>query len=120
MNAFQYIVLAMLALLGVATLRSGWRGLIRKRIAVFWLLVWGGGATALLYPRATVVVARALGIGRGTDLLLYFSVIAMLAGFFYTYGRFRRMDRQMTQLVRALAIEGARRPGQPPERSAGD
>lgn len=114
MNAFQYIVLGILAMLAIATFRSGLRGLVRKRIAVFWLLVWSGGAVALLYPQSTAIVARALGIGRGTDLVLYFSVIAMLAGFFYTYGRFRRMDRQLTQLVRALAIENARDPKRPP------
>lgn len=111
MNAFQYLMLTLILALAIVTLRSATRGLIRKRIVVFWLFVWGSSGFALVWPESTAIVARALGIGRGTDLVLYVSVIVMLTGFFYVYSRFRRMDRQMTELVRKLAIDRARPPG---------
>jgi len=113
MNAFQYLMLTSMVVLATVTLRSGLRGMIRKRIALFWLLVWGGSVVAVVWPQSTAIAARALGIGRGTDLVLYLSVIAMLTGFFYVYGRFRRMDRQMTELVRRLAVEHAQAPAPP-------
>lgn len=116
MNAFQILVLALLALLMLLTVRGVFRGQMRKRIAVFWTLVWGGSAAVLVWPNSTVRVARALGIGRGADLLLYCSVLVMLVGFFYVYIRFRRMDRQLTLLVRELAM---RNPSLPPP-SGGD
>jgi len=115
MNAFQVLVLALLALLTLFTVRGVFRGQMRKRIAVFWTLVWGGSAGVLIWPDSTVRVARLLGIGRGADLLLYCSVLAMLVGFFYVYIRFRRMDRQLTLLVRELAI---RNPSLPPPSGA--
>lgn len=120
MNAFQYLMVTLMVVLGTVTLRSGLRGMIRKRIALFWLVVWGGSGVAVVWPQSTAIIARALGIGRGTDLVLYVSVIAMLTGFFYVYGRFRRMDRQMTVLVRRLAIERAQQPApqQPPPPTA--
>jgi hypothetical protein len=74
-------------------------------VAVFWLLVWATAGVAALWPRTTMVVARALGIGRGADLILYCSVFVMLIGFFYVYTRFRKLDRAFTLLVRELAIE---------------
>lgn len=111
MNAFQYLMLTLILALAIVTLRSATRGLIRKRIVVFWLFVWGSSGLALVWPESTAIVARALGIGRGTDLVLYVSVIVMLTGFFYVYSRFRRMDRQMTELVRKLAIDRALPPG---------
>ena len=36
---------------------------------------------------------------------MYTSVFMSLAGFFYVYTRFRRLDRAFTLLVRQLAIE---------------
>jgi len=104
-SAFQYIVVAVLVLLAWATLRAAARGGIRKRIATFWLLIWSAVAVAALWPRSTLIVARALGIGRGADLVMYSSVLAMLIGFFYIYTRFRRMDRALTLLVRRLAVD---------------
>ena len=109
-NAFQYLVVALMLLLSVATLRSAARGGIRRRIAAFWLSVWLVAGTTALWPRVTVVIARALGIGRGADLVLYCTAFATLIGFFYIYVRFRRLDRSLTVLVRQLAIEQATRP----------
>jgi hypothetical protein len=105
MTLFQAIVLSLFLFLAVLTLGAGLRGTIRKRIVTFWLLLWGSGAVTMIWPQTTVVVAHRLGIGRGADLLLYLSVLVMLAGFFYVYTRFRRLDRQLTLLVRRLAIE---------------
>jgi hypothetical protein len=109
MNVFQGLVLMLFSLLTAMTLSAAFRGLVRKRIATMWLAIWSLGAIAIIWPRSTVVVARSLGIGRGADLLLYVSVLLMLVGFFYVYGRFRRLDRQITVLVRRLAIDNAER-----------
>jgi hypothetical protein len=97
------------SLLAAVTLSAAFRGMVRKRIAVMWLAIWTVGGVAIIWPRSTVLVARSLGIGRGADLLLYVSVLLMLVGFFYVYGRFRRLDRQITVLVRRLAIDNAER-----------
>jgi hypothetical protein len=105
MTAFQYLVLALLLVLCFATLRAAVRGGVRKRIAGFWLLIWIGTGVGVLWPRSTLLAARALGIGRGADLVLYCSVFATLTGFFYIYTRFRRLDRSLTVLVRQLAVE---------------
>jgi hypothetical protein len=105
MSAFQYLVMVVLVLLAWATVRAAMRGGIRKRIATFWLLIWTAVGVAALWPRSTLVVARALGIGRGADLVMYSSVLAMLIGFFYIYTRFRRLDRSLTLLVRRLAVD---------------
>ena len=110
MNGFQYIVLVLIASLMALTLRGVLRGQMRKRVAALWLTVWVAGATVLVWPQATFLLARRLGIGRGADLVLYTSVLFTFVGFFYVYTRFRRVDRQVTLLVRKLAIENARPP----------
>ena len=90
---------------GLLTLLNTLGAALGPIIAGFWLLVWLLSIAAIAWPESTVIMAKALGVGRGADLVLYCSVVAMLTGFFYIYGRFRRMDRQMTILIRQLAIE---------------
>lgn len=111
MKLVQWLLAAPLAVLVVITLRAAARGHMRKRITTFWLAIWAGAATALFWPQSTVIAARLLGIGRGTDLVLYLSVLIGLSGFFYIYTRFRRLDRQITLLVRALALKEPMAPG---------
>lgn len=122
MSGFQYLVVGLLLLLATLTVRAAVRGGIRKRIATFWLLVWAAAGVTALWPQSTAIAARALGIGRGADLVLYCSVLAMLVGFFYIYTRFRRLDRALTLLVRRLAIDDPVPPALAPEasRASGD
>lgn len=110
MNGFQILALTALVMLLIVTVHKAARGGIRKRIATLWLMVWGAAGTALVWPQSTALVARALGIGRGADLILYCTVVATMVGFFYVYTRFRRLDRQLTLLVRRLAVLNAQQP----------
>ena len=105
MNAFQILIVSAMALLATLTVRGAARGLIRKRVAVFWLTVWTSAAGAAIWPAGTVLVARAVGVGRGADLVMYCGMFATFVGFFYVYTRFRRRDHALTLLVRQLAIE---------------
>jgi hypothetical protein len=107
MNLFQSLALGLLGALALITLSAGVRGTVRKRVVLFWLALWALGATTIVWPRSTALAAHALGIGRGADLLLYLSVLVMIAAFFYTYTRFKRVERQLTLLVRRLAIQNA-------------
>ena len=110
MNSFQYIVLTVLVVLCLWTVRGTISGQMRKRIAFFWMLVWGSAGFVLVWPESTLRVAQALGIGRGVDLVVYFGLLTTLVGFFYVYTRFRRLDRQLSLLVRRLAIDNPRTP----------
>jgi small membrane protein len=105
MSVFQILIVAALGMLATATLRGAARGVIRKRMAVVWMLIWIGAAIAAIWPGATAVVARKVGIGRGVDLVMYCSVFVMFIGFFYIDTRFRHLDHALTVLVRQLAIE---------------
>jgi small membrane protein len=120
MSVFQYLALTVLLLLSISTLRAGIRGRVRRRIVAFWLLVWITTAVFAAWPQGTMIVARAVGIGRGTDLVLYSFVFVVLIGFFYIYSRFRRVERDLTLLVRELAVRDPILPGPAaPDRSRG-
>jgi hypothetical protein len=62
---------------------------------------------AVLRPNDVTVVANWLGVGRGTDLLLYLLILAFLLGMLNYYLRFQGVDRRLTDLARALAVREA-------------
>lgn len=107
MTGFQVLAIAVLAGLVSVTAGLGWRRLIPRNIAAVLLLLWGIGAAAVLAPESVSAVARRLGIGRGADLVLYLFILATVAGFMVIYTRLRRLRRDITRLVRELALRDA-------------
>ncbi len=110
MSNFQYIGLAVFSVLvfrntvGLITGRSG------RISSTVWLAACLLGAAAIFESDTTTGVAKSLGIQRGADLLLYFAVLAGLALSVFSLARFRTLDRQLTQIVRQIAIDNAKPP----------
>ena len=104
MTLFQWIGVPLLGLLLVATLIGTARHRLVPRVGLGWSALWLLAALAIARPELTVAVARVLGIGRGTDLVLYLSILMMMVGFFALYIRYRRLQEEITQIVRAIAI----------------
>ncbi|WP_327133214.1 DUF2304 domain-containing protein [Streptomyces sp. NBC_01343] len=64
---------------------------------------------AVLRPTDVTWVAHQLGVGRGTDLVLYVMVLAMGFLTLNTFLRFRSLEKKITDLARTVALsEGAR------------
>ncbi|WP_353988412.1 DUF2304 domain-containing protein [Ruicaihuangia caeni] len=81
-----------------------------RRILMFLFIIAAG--LSVFFPQAWTWVANRLGIGRGADLLLYITVLAFLGFAASTYRWFRRMEADMTELARQLALERAKHPTQ--------
>lgn len=110
MTAFQVTALSVLGVLFVVSFGNVVRRKGRPSISLLWTLLWVASAVAVAKPSVTHVVANALGIGRGADLVLYAAVFMTMIGFFIVYTRIRRLRREVTVLTRALAIARARLP----------
>lgn len=112
MNPFQISGLVFSSAMIILSVFAISRRYLRRRAGVLWLLFWSAGATAMIWPDSTRIVANTLGIGRGTDLVMYCGFLATAVGFFFFYLRFRRMSADLTRIVRELAIREAREPGE--------
>lgn len=64
---------------------------------------------AVLFPDLTTVAAHRLGVGRGSDLLLYLVVLGGTFAFLLVYIRLLGLERSVTALVRKIAILEAER-----------
>lgn len=105
--AFQVLALSILTVLMLLTVSAGVFKKATKYETAFWCLVWLTGATAIIRYDFTMILARKLGIGRGADLLLYCAVGVMMVGFMMVYIRLRRIRREITLIVRHLALKEA-------------
>lgn len=73
--------------------------------AGFWLLV----LAAALWPHATDVVAWWFGIGRGADLLIFLSIVALFTLAWWLLSRMAKIERDITEIVRQEALRRAAR-----------
>lgn len=110
MNWIQVLVIAAVVSLLVFLLRS--RGSMQARawVKVGYVMFVIAGIYAVLRPGDTTVVAHWLGVGRGTDLMLYLLVVAFAYTTLNTYLHFKDVELRYARLARAIALEGAQRP----------
>ena len=71
-------------------------GIAKGRVSV--------AGVAIAWPELTTWAARSLGIRRGADLVLYCAVVVMMVGFLMVYSRLRQVRRDLTLVVRHLAL----------------
>ena len=109
LGAFQSILLPLVGLLLAGSLWAMVRGWAGRREGLIWSAVWLATGVAVLWPQVTTSMADILGIGRGADLVFYCAVVIMMIGFWTIYIRLRRVRRDVTLLVRHLAILEAER-----------
>ncbi|MDU5230780.1 DUF2304 domain-containing protein [Actinomyces sp.] len=72
---------------------------------------------AALFPALLSRVAVFLGIGRGTDLLLYGLTLAFFSTLVTAYRRDAAVERKLTQLARTIALTTVRDGEPKPEKS---
>ena len=100
------LVVALVGVLVLFTRREhGVRMQVGKRLAFVAFI--GVNVYGVLRPDDLTRLANHLGVGRGADLLLYGLVVSATFLVVNTALRFRNVDRQLTDLVRALALHDA-------------
>jgi hypothetical protein len=74
---------------------------VRRLVGLAFVLAAIG---AVLFPNGLTWVANLVGVHRGTDLLLYGSIVVFLFTTFAAYQRIHHLEKQITQLARELAL----------------
>lgn len=99
-------VLLLLAILSFAIL--AFRGSRRAIHKVVWrgyvILVVIAAGLSVIFPDAVTWLANEVGVGRGTDLVLYTFVVTFMLVVVVLFRRVGELERQYTQIARKLAI----------------
>jgi small membrane protein len=106
----QFLLIAAVILLLVFFLRHHGtsRGRASGKIGFVLFLIFG--AFAVLRPGLVTRLAELVGVGRGTDLVLYALVVAFAFATINTYLRFREWELRQARLARAVALRDAEPP----------
>ena len=75
------------------------------------LMVVLAGIVAVLWPDLTTTAANAVGVGRGTDLVLYLLVTVFAYAALTTTQKIHRLQHDITVLTRELALVQPARSG---------
>ena len=104
MNGIQILLLIGIGLISLAFLRK-----TRSKGSTIVLLIIAAVAAAIfiLWPDFTTRIARLLGVGRGTDFVLYISIMLFAYVIIHLFGRIRKLEQLTTELLRRDAIRSA-------------
>lgn len=106
MKLIQFVLLALFAAWILIYFRK-LRSLFFDRLIVLFFTL--AGALFVVMPDWTMQIARWMGVGRGADLVIYFSLVGFIFIFLMLFLKIRDLEIRLTNLARFEAIEHARR-----------
>ena len=102
----QLLLIVVVILTAVRLLRD--RGARTQAVRRLGLMLFAAVAIwSILFPSVWNHFAKLVGVGRGTDMVLYALVVAFLSFTLTTYVRFREFETRYTKLARRLALDEA-------------
>jgi hypothetical protein len=108
MNTFQIVFIAFCAFQAALSLR---RFLKTRHLTAFVFLgAWLAAIALIANPGVSTQIAQSVGIGRGADFVTYALLVVFLWAHYQHYLRYKRVENEVTLLVRELAIAQAARP----------
>lgn len=115
MRALTIQLFLILVTLGIAFRVMSGRGARTQAVRRLGLVVFAAFAVwSILSPGVWTTLAHTVGIGRGTDLILYGLVIAFFSFVVTSFKRFRDSEIRYTRLARRIAIDEALPAATPP------
>ena len=75
-----------------------------------WLGVWAFLGVVAIVPDITTYLANWVGVGRGVDLATYLAIVVIFSLIFKIYIRLEKMERDMTKVVRYVALDQGEKP----------
>ena len=110
LNPFQWIALSGLIVILLVELYVAFRSRVHRGFWVVRVVIWFATGVAIYQPQNLTRLAELLGIERGADLVLYFTVLLFFTTSLFLYARYKQLQRQITTIVRHIAIREARYP----------
>ncbi len=72
---------------------------------IIWSAFWLVAGLVVIVPNSTSTIAKAVGIGRGADLIVYISLALLFYILFRILYRLEKIEKNITKLTRELALK---------------
>jgi len=100
------ILFSLFALFAIVNvLKKKKEGLLGPKGLIFWLIFWILAIILVFYPNSTTTIANYFGIGRGSDLLMYVSLVVIFYVLFRLNVKLESIGRSLTKIVRQDALK---------------
>ena len=101
MSGIQVILITGVAFLGIYFIIR-----IKKRVVdiLFMFFLIALAILFILWPDLTNIIAHKMGVGRGTDLIFYLSILLFWFILVKLYIRIRRLEQMITTIIRKEAL----------------
>lgn len=109
------ILIILFVLFGIMLLRSGRSARIQAIRTLALVLFLVAAIIAVMFPEIVNDLAVSVGIGRGTDLLLYAFIVVFIGNALQVARKRSAQDARITQLARTLALQRPLEPLPPSE-----
>lgn len=110
----RVLIIQLLLILGIVAitawlfLKRGAKQLAIRRLLIIAFAVFA--AVTVMVPGMLTRIAHLVGVGRGTDLLLYATVVVLLGVIAVQEARAKNEEKRTTYLARRLALDEAEDP----------
>ena len=86
MMLVQFLAVSLALLIIIKTISDFRRKKIAGGVFFFWMIVWILILVIAFLPQITLPISKVLGVGRGVDAAVYFSIVFIFGFSFYNGG----------------------------------
>ena len=101
----QFLAVILIILVLIKTIVDFKKNKITPSAFLFWLTLWLVILVVVVLPQVTVFLAMLLGIGRGMDVAVYFSILFIFFILFKIIARLEKMKQEITKIVQEDALQ---------------
>mgnify|MGYP001612476325 FL=1 len=105
MSMIQVLIIVFALFAITRTILQFKRGAVTRTWLLFWILFWLVAGIVAALPQTADAVARIVGVGRGADVVIYASLIAIFYLIFRLYVKIEQVESEITRLVRKLSLD---------------
>ena len=99
MTLVQFLAIALALLFFTKTAADFRKKKISARSFIFWALIWTMILIVAFLPRVTVFLGGILGVERGIDVAVYFSIVFIFFILFEIIKKITKIEQEITKIV---------------------
>ncbi len=100
----QIVLIAVLLGALYVTWRRARQNVITLSEALLWSVLWIAAGVVIALPQTATLVANFFGVGRGSDFVIYASVVTLFVLVFKIFVAMEGLERKLTEMVRRDAL----------------
>lgn len=105
MSPIQIIIIIFIIFAVTKIISRFKEGVLTTKELTIWILFWIAAATIIILPSTTGILAKALGVGRGADVIVYLSIILIFYILFKIKIGMEKIEQEITKIVREQALK---------------